>query len=399
MRVAVDVRSLRPPLTGIGHYVYRLTEAMLPLLSSDEELLAFNRWRIEPIDHNFLTRVDALNSERAASKPNPSLRTASEKAYIFLQQMNPILRGVRRLQAHSFHIAEKSFDLFHAANYVPPGVFHKPVLPVIYDLSFIRFPDAHPKERVQWLVKQLKLLVDVPYIQTISEFSKNEIATVLGIARDRIYVMYPAPSTHFGPGSERDGSILAKHGVEASKYFLVVATREPRKNFSTVAEAYTALPSALRAQFPLLWVGPSGWGDLSLSPTVDHATRTGQIRIVGYVSDGDLAALYRNTALFLMPSIYEGFGMPVVEALRCGARVALSRIPVFEEIAGGHARYVEPMDVEGWRKVMEDAIGDRSNSLAGHGTQPDLTRFSWTASAAITLDLYRQLFRARNRVG
>ncbi len=367
------------------------SNSMLPLLSPNEELLAFNGWGIAPLDRNFLTRVETSNSELLTAASRLSVRKIGDAAYVFLRQLDPVRKGVRALQASFFHKAEKDFDLFHAANYVPPGTFHKPVLPVIYDLSYFRFPQAHPKERVEWLENQLKLVVDVPYIQTISEFSKSEIVAVLGISPDRIYVTYPAPGLQFRPEPDTDELYLAKHNVASFKYFLVVATREPRKNFKTVAEAYTALPLDLRAQVPLLWVGPSGWGDLSLSPAVERARETGRIRIIGYISNRALAALYRNTSLFVMPSIYEGFGMPVIEALACGARVALSRIPVFEEIAGTCARYVDPMDVEGWRLAMKDAVDEGHQVPNCHGAVPDLTRFSWHSSAATTLDLYRRL--------
>jgi alpha-1,3-rhamnosyl/mannosyltransferase len=103
-----------------------------------------------------------------------------------------------------------------------------------------------------------------------------------------------------------------------------------------------------------------------------------------------LTALYRNTALFVMPSIYEGFGMPVVEAMACGARMALCGIPVFEEIAGADARYVGPMDVEGWRTAMNDAVEGRYQPP--RDVRSRLARFSWSSSAASTLDLYRRLF-------
>jgi alpha-1,3-rhamnosyl/mannosyltransferase len=176
----------------------------------------------------------------------------------------------------------------------------------------------------------------------------------------------------------------------AGSYFLVVGTREPRKNFKTVAQAYVTLPEALRRRFPLLWVGPSGWGDVGLSVAAGQAIETGQIRIIGYVPDRDLAALYRNTMLFLMPSIYEGFGMPLVEALACGAPAAISKIPVFEEIAGRCARYVEPLDIEAWRSAMQDAIDTRGASIINGEASIDLARFSWHASAGVTLDLYRR---------
>ncbi len=390
MRVAIETRSLRPPLTGIGHFVLRLTNAMLPQLAANEELLSFDGWRIEPLDREFLARAEMLNSSPDPKGAKPSLRYVANYGYAFLREKYVVRRAVRALQGSRLRSAQGNFDLFHAMNFMPSGAVHKPVLPLIHDLSHIRFPKTHPAERVDWLEERLKLLVDVPYVQTNSEFTKGEIVALLGIPADRIHVTYPAPGLHFRPDGEADGARLAKYDVEPLKYFLVVGAREPRKNFKTVAEAYTALPVQVQLQFPLLWVGPSGWGDLALSPTVERAKVSGRIRIIGYVPDRDLAALYRNTVLFVMPSIYEGFGMPVVEAMACGAPMALSRIPVFEEIARSDARYVDPMDVEGWRQAINDAI-DAGPGLSYRGREPDLTRFSWRSSAATTLDLYRRL--------
>ena len=390
MRVAIDTRSLRPPLTGIGHFVHRLTSAMLPLLAADEQLLSFNGWRIEPLDREFLARAEMRNSSPEPQDSMRSFRHVANSGYAFLREKYAVRKAVRTLHAGFFRLAEPRFDIFHAANYVPPGAPHKPVLPVIYDLSHLRFPQAHPMERIEWLEKRLKSLAAAPCVQTISQFSKSEIVNLLGIAADRITVTYPAPDVYFRPEPDADDARLAKFDVEPLQYLLGVGTREPRKNFKTVAEAYAALPAATQARHPLLWVGPSGWGDIALSPAVERAKHLGRICLVGYVSDRDLAALYRNTALFVMPSVYEGFGMPVVEAMACDARVALSKIAVFEEIAGSYARYVDPMDVEGWRKAIEDAI-DARPQWPRRGPPPDLTRFSWRASAAATLDLYRRL--------
>jgi alpha-1,3-rhamnosyl/mannosyltransferase len=115
--------------------------------------------------------------------------------------------------------------------------------------------------------------------------------------------------------------------------------------------------------------------------------------MAGYVLDRELAALYRNCTLFVMASVYEGFGMPVVEAMACGARIALSRIPVFEEIAGEYARYVEPLDVEEWGRAIREAVEQSRDFSRIELRRPDLVRFSWRSSAAATLDLYRQLQR------
>jgi glycosyltransferase involved in cell wall biosynthesis len=391
MRVAIDTRSLRPPLAGIGHFTHRLTEAMLPLLSADETLLAFNGWSLEPLDGQYLGRAAAANSEGGAPGLRRAVQQAATKLYVSLRPVAPARKILRAAQARRFHSNEAQFDVFHAINYVPPSRFRRPVLPFIHDLSHIRHAQMHPKDRVEWLRKQLALVVDAPLVQTNSHFSKREITAVLGIRPDRIHVTYAAPGAVFRRVPDGDERSLAKNNLAAARYVLAVGTREPRKNFKSVADAYVDLPERVRERIPLVWCGPAGWGDLSLSASAERARDAGQIRLAGYVPDRELAALYRNCALFVMASVYEGFGMPVVEAMACGARIAVSKIPVFQEIAGDYARYVEPLDVEGWRRAMADATDGTSTAPSDQVRQPDLTRFSWQSSAATTLDLYRQL--------
>jgi glycosyltransferase involved in cell wall biosynthesis len=393
MRVAIDTRSLRPPLAGIGHFTHRLTEAMLPLLSRDETLLAFNGWALELLDRQFLNRIAAANSGNGAMSSQRAARQAGRKLYNALRPVAAVRKGVRAVQAHRFRRHEQRFDVFHAINYVPPGKSRGPVLPFIHDLSHIRHPKMHPRDRVEWLQEQLAHVADAPLVQTNSQFSKGEITAVLGIPAERIYVTYAAPGADFRRAPDGDEVWLAKNALTARRFILAVGTREPRKNFKSVAEAYVGLPENLRAQIPLVWCGPAGWGDLSLSPSAARAKGAGQIRIAGYVPDRELAALYRNCTLFVMASVYEGFGMPVVEAMACGARIALSRIPIFEEIAGDYARYVEPLDVEEWGRAIREAVEEARDSSGLQLRQPDLVRFSWQSSAAATLDLYRQLRR------
>jgi glycosyltransferase involved in cell wall biosynthesis len=393
MRVAIDTRSLRPPLAGIGHFTHRLTEAMLPLLSRDDTLLAFNGWTLEPLDRQFLSQVTTANSGDGSAGVRRAVSQVVRKFYLSLRPVAPVRKALRTIQARRFRGHEELFDVFHAINYVPPGKFRRPVLPFIHDLSHVRHPLMHPKDRVRWLRKQLALVADAPFVQTNSLFSKREIVAVLGIPENRVHVTYAAPGAEFQPDAHGDESWLAENKLTARRYILTVGTREPRKNFKSIAEAYAGLPENLQAKFPLVWCGSAGWGDLALSRSVAWAKEAGHIRIVGYVPDRELAALYRNCALFIMASVYEGFGMPVVEAMACGARVALSRIPVFEEIAGNYARYVEPLDIEEWRRAIKEIIDEASDSREPLMRQPDLARFSWRSSAATTLDLYRQLQR------
>jgi glycosyltransferase involved in cell wall biosynthesis len=394
MRVAIDTRSLRPPLAGIGHFTHRLTEAMLPLLSEDETLLAFNGWALRPLDRQYLNGIATLNSGYGAPASRGAASEAIRTFNGVLRRIAPLRKGVRAIQARRFRSNEEHFEIFHAINYVPPARFRRPVLSFIHDLSHVRHPQMHPKDRVEWLRRQLALLAEAPLMQTLSQFSKGEIVALLGVPADRIHVTYAAPGADFRSAPDGDEAWLAKNKLTARRYVLAVGTREPRKNFKSVAEAYAGLPDNVRAQIPLVWCGPAGWGDLALSRSALKAREAGHIRIAGYVPDRELAALYRNCALFVMASVYEGFGMPVVEAMACGARVALSKIPVFEEIAGNYGRFIEPLDVEGWRRAISEAIEEASDPQMPAAPQADLARFSWRSSAATTLDLYRKLQRS-----
>ena len=378
-------------MAGIGQYVRRLIEALLPLLADHESLWTFDGLssrKVDAADANALGGFDALDSGKSRSA-----RALAHNAYIFMQRFDAPRHLARNLKLRRFKVLSGGYDLFHAVNFVPPGPIAKPVLPLIYDLSHLRFPGTHPRERVEWLEQRLPSVLDQPFIQTISEFSKSEIVELLNIRPERIHVTHPGVAAHFNArNAATDPTHLARVGLSPGRYFLVVATRERRKNVRTVAEAFAALPQPIRTEVPLLWVGRSGWDQLDLPAATARAIEEKQIRMSGNLSDDALAALYRHAALFLMPSVYEGFGMPVAEALACGAPVAVSDIPVFREAAGGFARYIDPLDVAGWRQAMLDALEMPRPDASRQAQVADwVGQFSWRANALSTLALYRRL--------
>jgi glycosyltransferase involved in cell wall biosynthesis len=395
MRFAIETTTTRGPLTGIGHYVHRLGEAILPLLGPDDELIGFNGLSCQTIDLASIRAAEMQNT-LMSDGGRSGIGRAKYQAYLSLRSSAPIRLGLRYLKKKAFQASERKFDVFHAVQMIPPGPSRKPVLPVIHDLSYIRFPNAHPLERVRWLQKRIKLLLDeVPFIQTVSQFSKQEIMDVFGVQQERIRVSYPgiAPAMLSAPSCEDQSAVLAKYCVKPGQYFLVVATREPRKNVRTITEAYASLPEHIKRAFPLLWIGHRGWGDLGLAPAVERAIEQGDIRLPGYVPDGHVAVLYRHTRLFMISSVYEGFGMPVTEALACGASVAISDIPVFREVAGGYASYIGALDIDGWRAAMVQAADTGSKRPNPEGVATWLARYSWSGNAAQSLELYRRLAR------
>src|ERR1700683_1848655 len=227
MRVAIDTRSLRPPLAGIGHFTHRLAQAMLPLLSGGETLLCFHGLAVDLLDRKFLNRVAAANSKNGLTNPQRAAGQAGRKFYEALRPIAAVRKGVRAVQAHRFRRNEPRFDVFHAINYVPLGNIRRPVLPFIHDLSHIRHPKMHPRDRVEWLQEQLALVADARLVQTNSQFSKGEITAVLGIPADRIHVTYAAPGADFRRDPDGDEAWLATIALMAGRHFFVFGTRWP----------------------------------------------------------------------------------------------------------------------------------------------------------------------------
>ena len=180
--------------------------------------------------------------------------------------------------------------------------------------------------------------------------------------------------------------VLAALGIEG-RYVLAVGTLEPRKNLSRLLDAHMQLPEALRARFPLMVAGGGGWKNEELTEklaTVDH------VRHLGAVDRSQLTALYTGAALFVYPSIAEGFGLPILEAMACGTPVLTSNTTSMPEIAGGAALLVDPHDTTAIARQLEQLLTDSVavKDLSERGLAR-AQEFSWEKTARATLDVYR----------
>ena len=298
-----------------------------------------------------------------------------------------------RRRAFERSCGAKDLSLFHAFAYVAPGNPHVPVIPVVYDLSFVRFPQAHPPARLQSLRVLPKQLQAAPVVHTISHYSAREITDVFGISPSRIAVIYPGVNPSFaGAPSESSSEALVRYGLKSGQFFMVVSTLEPRKNLRSLIAAYSRLSRADRNRLPLCVVGASGWGSLDLTTDMQVLEREGSLRFLGFVSNQHLQTLYTNTRAMFYPSVYEGFGMPIIEALACGARVICSDAASMPEAGGAVARLVAPLDIDGWFREIQlaaavaDCDTQEKNRRKLHAQQ-----FTWAKAAAQTLELYRRV--------
>ena len=391
MRVCLDTSTLRVRHSGIAVYTLGLVQALLDQIGADDALVSFDGiGGFAPIDGDWPARMRAENEARILGQMPCAVASAG--------LLEGVMRGGRlrrrlaRLAKEArFATGARHYDLCHAVVTLPPGRTTKPLIPLIHDVSMQRFPDTHPPERVRAFERWWPAILRCPVVNTVSAFSRDEIVAALGYPRERIVVTHPGVEPFFfETDAEAEGAALAPLDLGARRVILLVGTQEPRKNIAVALAAFAALPPAVRAGAVLVVAGGSGWGNLAMPPEAEALIRAGEIRFAGYVSRLQLRALYRRAALLAFPSVYEGFGIPAVEALATGTPVAVSAGTSIEEAAGPHGEPIASRDVEGWRDAMRRTLDAPAPTEAERDARRAWARrFDWRRTASRSLAMYR----------
>lgn len=388
--VGIELRVMAGPMTGIGNYSFHIMKA---LLRGDTNLrfsgFDLTSWR--SLDHQALDRMAASKELARATKSASGGLAGLKKLAVQGLRQSKLAPALYRAQ-FARTVKRQSFDLFHAFNFLPfsdPGVV---TLPVVYDLSFIRYPQSHPTERLRRLEQLPRVLESTPLVHTISEFSRREISELLSYPSDRIFVAPPAASEIFQPrGREHTQAELKMMGIEGD-YYLAVGTLEPRKNLRTLITAFGRLSKAERMDAPLVIAGGGGWGSLELPPETEMMRAEGSLIFVGGVSNAGLRSLYEGARALMFPSIYEGFGMPVVEAMACGTTAVHSSGTSMDEITAGMTMTVPALDVDAWTEAFRaTALDTGPVHDASMTLQRQAAHFNWDHSAELVRNAYGQM--------
>jgi alpha-1,3-rhamnosyl/mannosyltransferase len=288
-------------------------------------------------------------------------------------------------------VAARRPDIYHEPNFLPYR-FRGPTVITVHDLSWIRYPETHPRERVKIMDKLLPPAVqNAAHICVDSEFVRGEVIDYFRIAPDKVTTTLLAPRDVFKPRSPEERlATLTKHGLADQQYFLCVGTLEPRKNVVAALRAHGHLPQELRRRFPLVLVGMRGWLEGELLSGIQR----GEIVPLGFVSDEELADIYSGATAVVYPSIYEGFGLPPLEAMACGTPAIMSNVSSLPEVAGDAAVLHDPHDIdalsEAMRRFAEDSAFRSDRSVA---SLRQAARFSWDRCARETVEVYRRVLR------
>ena len=387
MKVILNIEAVRFPLTGIGRYTYELGKA-LQAQPDITQLRFFASGRFVPglPDMNAGNNADVVGD-------TTTVRLNAVKRWV---QQNPLaLRVYQQLSGLLRTNGLKGSEdcIYHGPNFFLPK-FAGPKVATFHDLSPFTWAHCHEPAKVQYLQKELSnTLRCADRLITDSEFTRQELAAFSGISADRIHAVPLAAAAEFYPQPAQElQPLLQKYGLTYQGYTLFVGTIEPRKNIATLLQAYEQLPMSVRQRWPLILTGYEGWNSADIHTRMQRAGQQGWCKYLGYLPAHELPGIFSGARLFAFPSHYEGFGLPVLEALSSGVPVVCSNSSSLPEVAGGVALLHTPEDVDALRQYLLQGLEDESwriqavtNGLA------HAEKFSWQRCAAETVQVYNKL--------
>lgn len=379
LKILLDVDALAPPLTGIGYYTQQLLEGLQKTADVCELKLIRGGKIVDPA---------ALNKSDSKIE---STRTSARKL-----PFKSLLRwGYQQYRAAWFRQQSATYKdfIYHGPNYSLLPFQGRSVV-TIHDLSFIRHPEFHPQDRVDFWHKHIHRVVQrADHIITDSAFQRREIIDVLEVDPDSVSAIHLGVAEHFRQYSEDEcAAVLAGNGLRYKQFSLVVATVEPRKNFERIVRAFESLPEALKYAYPLVIIGDKGWLSDEIHQSIERLLDKKQAQWLGYVPDEVLWRFYASATVFVYPSLYEGFGLPVLEAMASGTAVLSANSSSIPEVAGEACVLVDPYSVEQLADEWQSLLSGETRRA--HHVSLGLKRarmFTWDKCVAETVDVYRKL--------
>lgn len=375
MKIALEIQPLLKNKTGVGWYTQKILEQF------NNDIFEF-----EGYGFNFLNRTDIREDMFSLKFKKKINRLIPYSIYRRIWYYLPVSYNT---------LFDSNAYIYHFFNYIVPPKINGKVITTVYDMVYKLYPETMTKRNHKRLDKELKRSVDrADKVITISENSKREIIEFLHVKDSKIEIVYP--------GIDRE-TYTRNHTQEAmrrirekyqlpSTFILYLGTLEPRKNIGKIIDAYAQLKTQMDKHIYLVIAGKKGWMYDEIFHKVENYGLKDDVIFTGYVEEKDKPLIYKMSKLFVFPSLYEGFGMPVLEAMAAGVPVITSNTSSLPEVAGDAGILVDPEDVVGLSDAMKKTLEDDTlrSQMIEKGFKQSL-KFSWEKSAKKLIEIYKEV--------
>ncbi len=360
MRIAFDATTLQGHQTGIGYYTEHLLHQLLEVGGDHEIFLLSNR---------------SVKTSRPLSKKLERLGIGFPLRSVWMQSAAP------------WSLLRSRPSVAHFTNSIMPLVCPAPAVLTVHDMSLHLYPQYHPLRRRLTRPLVTASLGRARAVITVSEAARRDILKLVEIPSQRVHVVHEAPAPQFRALKKEDTEAVRQKHELPGRFLLFVGAIEPRKNLVRLIDAFARLR---RRGLPhgLVLVGPHFWGFREVASHIFKLGLEKEVLLPGYWPFELLPALYNLAEAFLFPSLYEGFGLPVVEAMACGLPVLTSRDSAMAEVAGDAALLVDPRDIESIERGIECLLDEEESKRRRRLSLLRAAEFSWARAARETLRIY-----------
>ena len=370
LRLAVDATPLLGHRSGVGRYLDGVLRGLATLPGAPEPMLT----------------LFSLRGQVPEPVP-PHTRPARGRAPASVLQ-----RMWRHLPAPPVELLTGRIDVFHAGNYVLPPLRRAAGVVTVHDLAYLRYPDTVDDQVRTYRHHVPDALRRALRVVTVSRAVSEELCTEYALDPAAVTVAHNGVDEAWASALPLPAAERARLGLP-ERYLLFVGNLEPRKGLPTLSRAHAAARRDDPSVPTLVLVGPPGWGDAWGKHPPDRA----DVHHLGFLPDDDLRSVVAGAVALCMPSRYEGFGLPVLEALACGRPALVSDIPAHREVGGDQVRYLPVGDVDAWAQAIMDAVADVDDPAAADERRARAQLFTWERSAAVHLQTWRDAARERHR--
>ncbi len=381
MRIGIDYTAAAHQRAGIGRYARGLVGALAEL-DADDQFVLLVAGRAAPHAPGESQQLDPVVGDNFHIRDLP----LSERMWTIIWH--------RLRLPFPVDLFTGQVDVFHSPDYVLPHVRHGKAVVTIHDLSFLRYPEgAEPKLR-RYLGKAVPRAVRrAELVLADSENTRNDIIELLGTSPEKVEVLYPGVEGRFRPVQDERllSAARAVYGLDFP-FILTVGTLEPRKNHALLLNAYAVLRELPEVPHKLVIAGGEGWLYEGVLRRVEELSLERDVVFLGFVPDEDLPALYSLADVFVFPSLYEGFGLPPLEAMACGTPVVASRSSSLPEVVGDAGLMVPPDNPRALAGTIHKLLNDQvlRQKLIERGVS-QAQKFTWQRTGRRLLALYRSL--------